>query len=66
MWRPHGCGDPWAAFSSGAVEAHPTLEYQKIKGYKKYVEAPWLWRPWAVFISGAVEAHPTLEYQNNK
>ena len=35
-----GCGGPWAAFSSGAVEAHPTLEYQKIKGDKVYVEAP--------------------------
>ena len=33
MWRPR------AAFSSGAVEAHPTLEYQKIKGDKTYVEA---------------------------
>ena len=31
-----------SAFSSGAVEAHPTLEYQKIKGDKKYVDAPWL------------------------
>ena len=27
------------------MEAHPTLEYQKIKGDKTYVEAPWLWRP---------------------
>ena len=36
MWRPPGCGGPWAAFSSGAVEAHPTLEYQKIKGDKTY------------------------------
>ena len=34
MWSP------WAAFSRGAVEAHPTLEYQKINGDKKYVEAP--------------------------
>ena len=40
MWRPPGCGGPWAAFSSGAVEAHPTLEYQNIKGDKTYVEAP--------------------------
>ena len=39
MWRPSGCGGPWAAFSSGAVEAHPTLDYQKIKGDKTYVEA---------------------------
>ena len=23
------CGGPWAAFSNGAVEAHPTLEYPK-------------------------------------
>ena len=38
--RPPGCGGPWAAFSSGAVEAHPTLEYQNIKGDKTYVEAP--------------------------
>ena len=51
MWRPPGCGGPWAAFSSGAVEAHPNLEYQKIKGDKTYVEAPGqpsvveLWRP---------------------
>ena len=44
MWRPPGCGGPCAAFSSGAMEAHPTLEYQKIKGGKTYVEAPWLWR----------------------
>ena len=44
MWRPPGCGGPWAAFSNGAVEAHPTLEYPKIKD-KTYVEAPWLWRP---------------------
>ena len=34
-----------------AVEAHPILEYQKIKGDKTYVEAPGLlsvvelWRP---------------------
>ena len=27
------------------VEAHPTLEYHKIKGDKTYVEVPWLWRP---------------------
>ena len=45
MWRPPGCGGPWAAFSSGAVEAHPTLEYQHIKGDKTcggplVVEAP--------------------------
>ena len=33
------CGGPWVAYS-GAVEAHPTLEYQKIKGDKKYVEHP--------------------------
>ena len=52
---------PWAAFSSGTVEAHPTLEYQKIKGDKTYVEAPW-----AAFSSGAVEAHPTLEYHKIK
>ena len=31
---------PCADFSIGAVEAHPTLEYQKIKHDKKYVEAP--------------------------
>ena len=36
---------------SGAVEAHPTLEYHKRKGDKTYVEAPGqpsvveLWRP---------------------
>ena len=47
MWRPPGCGGPWTAFSSGAVEAHPTLEYHKIKGDKTYVETPWLWRPLA-------------------
>ena len=28
------------SFSSGAVEVHSTLEYQKIKGDKIYVEAP--------------------------
>ena len=36
MWRPQ------AAFSSGAVEAHPTLEYKKKTKKKKdktYVEA---------------------------
>ena len=35
MWKPPGCGGPWAAFSSGAVEAHPTLEYKKKKKKKK-------------------------------
>ena len=57
MRRLHGCGGSWAAFSSGAVEAHPTLEYKKIKGDKDIfggsliVEAPGqpsvveLWRP---------------------
>ena len=33
------CGGPWAAFSGEAVEANHILEYQKIKGDKKYVEA---------------------------
>ena len=42
MWRLPGCGGPWAVFSSGAVEAHPTLQYLKIKGDKIYVEASWL------------------------
>ena len=43
----HGGGGAWAAFRSGAVEAHPTLEYQ----VTKHVEAPGqpsvveLWRP---------------------
>ena len=32
MWMPPGCGGPWAAFNSGAVEAHTTREYQEIKG----------------------------------
>ena len=50
----------WAAFSSGAVEAHPTLEYQKIKGDKTNVEAP------GAAFSRAVEAHPTLEYQTKQ
>ena len=45
MWRLPGCGGSWAVFSSGAVEAHLTLQYLKIKGDKLYVEAPWLWRP---------------------
>ena len=40
-----GCGGPWESFSSGAVEAHPTLEYHKIECYTTCVEAPWLWRP---------------------
>ena len=31
MWRPPDCGDPCAAFSSGAV-GDPTLECQHIKG----------------------------------
>ena len=32
---PPGCSGPWAAFSSGAEEAHPILEYKKdIKGDK--------------------------------
>ena len=51
MGRPASCGGPLVVeaprqlFSSGAVGAHPTLEYQnKIKGDKTYVEAPWLWR----------------------
>ena len=59
--RIYTCEGPWAAFSSGAVDAHPTLEYQKIKGDKTYVETPW-----AAFSSGAVETHPTLEYQKIK
>ena len=40
MWRPPGCGGPWAAVSSGAVEAHPTLEYQKIKGMNECLTTP--------------------------
>ena len=51
-----GCGGPWASFSSGAMEAHPTLD-------KAHVEAPGCGGPWASFSSGAVEAHPTLEHQ---
>ena len=35
MWRP-----PWAASSGGAVEAHPTLEYQTIKGDKTCGDPP--------------------------
>ena len=66
MWRSSGCGGTWAAFSSGAVEAHPTLEYPKIKGDKTYVEDPGCGGPCAVFSSGAVEAHPTLEYLGDK
>ena len=31
MWRPPGCGCPWAAFSSGAMEAHYTLEHQVVE-----------------------------------
>ena len=56
MWRFSGCGGPWAAFGSGAVEAHPTLEILNIKGDKTcggslVVVAPGqpsvveLWRP---------------------
>ena len=45
MWRPPGYGGSWAVFSSGAVEAHLTLQYLKIKDDKIYVEAHWLWRP---------------------
>ena len=44
MWRPPGYEGSWDVFSSGAVEANPTLQYLKIKGDKIYVEAPWLWR----------------------
>ena len=51
---------PWATFSSGGMEAHPTLEYQNIKGDKT------CGGPLAAISSGAVEAHPTLEYQNIK
>ena len=61
-----GCGDPWAAFSSGAVEAYPTLENKKIKCDKTYVEAPGCGDPWAAFSRGAVEAYTTLEYQKIK
>ena len=48
-----------------AVEAHPSLKYQKIKGDKTcggplFVETPG--QPSVV----AVEAHPTLEYQKIK
>ena len=25
LWRPPGCGGPWATFSIGAVETNPTL-----------------------------------------
>ena len=64
--RPPGCGGPWAAFSSFAMEAYPTLEYQNIKGDKTYVRPPGCGGPWAAFGSGAVEAHPTLEYQQIK
>ena len=33
-------GGPWAVFNNEALEAHPTLEYQKkIKGDKTYVDA---------------------------
>ena len=37
---PPGFGGPWAAFMSGAVEAHTTLEYHNMKGDKTYVEVP--------------------------
>ena len=67
MEAPPDCESPCAAFSSGAVEAHPTLEYQTIKGDKTYVETPPdCESPCAAFSSGAVEAHPTLEYQTIK
>ena len=57
MRRSPGCGGLWAAFSSGPVEAHPNLEYTKIKDCGG---------PWAAFSSGGVEAHPTLEYTKIK
>ena len=43
MWSPPpppGCGSPWESFSSRGVEAQHTLEYQKLKGEKTYVELP--------------------------
>ena len=41
-------GGPLAGFGSVAVEAHPTLEYHKVKGDKTYnMEAPWLRRAMA-------------------
>ena len=50
------CGGPWTAFSSEAVETHPTLEYPvPTKGDKTYVEAPWMWRP-----LGNCPAYPVL------
>ena len=62
MWRPAGCGAHWAAFGNGAVEAQPTLEYQRKKSDKTYVEAPGQ----HLVVGGAVEAHPTLEYHKIK
>ena len=60
---PTGCGGPWAAFSSGAVETYPTLQYQKIKGDKTCEGPPTgCGGTWAAFSSGAVEAYPTLPY----
>ena len=67
MWMPPGCGGPWAAFSSGNVEANPTLEYQNITGDKTYVEAhPTLEHPKIKGDKTYVEVHPTLEYQKIK
>ena len=66
MSRSPGCRGPWAAFSSGTVEAHPTLEPQNIKGDKNMWRSPGCGGPWAAFSRRAVETHPTLEYHKIK
>ena len=45
------CGGPWSDFSSGAVKAHPTLEYPTIQGDKTYVEPQWLFRSLGKMLS---------------
>ena len=69
MWKPSGCGSPWAAFSSGAVEAHPTLPYPRIpkKGTRPImscggllvVEAPGCAGPLVVEAPGQLPGLPS-------
>ena len=60
--RIQTCGGPWVAFSSGAVEVYPTLEYMTRHTWRP----PGCRGPWVAFSTGAVEVYPTLGYQNVK
>ena len=42
------------------MKVHPTLEYQKIKGDKTYVESRWLWRPlWRFTLPYNISTDPS-------